>query len=230
MKFVTIDVKEIECEGSRANFDSTEIEILSDLILEGGGILQPLILKQSGERYSIIDGYLEYFSAVRAREKDPRRGEMVYAFIINENDEKGIREQLKILRPSNKEAIPAKTMNPESTWISSFETRLSEIREVLFQTNRENDQRFKQLEKNENTSEKMELLDLINTLDLPKFVAELSRYGLAKSKAEAMFEARQLQDNKVFSNYQDIVKATKGLGPGGILNLIDSWNQFNGRN
>lgn len=230
MKFVTIDVKEIECEGSRANFDSSEIEILSDLILAGGGILQPLILKQSGERYAIIDGYLEYFAAVRAREKNPRKGEMVYAFIINEKDEKGIREQLKILRPSNKEVAPAKIVNPDSTWISSFETRLSEIREVLFQANRENDYRFKQLEKIGNTSEKMELLDLINTLDFPKLVAELSRYGLVKGKAEAIFEARQLQDDKLFRNYQDIVKATKGLGPGGILNLIDSWNRFNGRN
>lgn len=229
LNFAKIDVKEIQCDVSRSSFNSENIENLANLILDISGILQPLILKQTGvENYSIIDGYLEYFAAVRAREKDPEKGEMVHAFLVDPKDEASIHEQIKILRGVDQN-LPTTTSisGPDNNWISSFETRLSEIREIFFQTKRDHEYRFTQIERDVNDSSQLDLLDLINTLDRQRLLAELSRYGLAKSKIEMIFDARKTRDSEKFESYQDIVSSTKGFGPSGMLNLIDSWKRFN---
>lgn len=229
LNFAKIDVKEIECNSNRSSFNSEDIENLADLILDSNGILQPLILKQTGvEKYSIIDGYLEYFAAVRAREKDPEKGEMVHAFLIDAKDEASVYEQIKILRgPSQTLLTLTDSGNLDNNWISSFETRLSEMREVFFQTKRDHEYRFTKIEREANDSDQLDLLELINTLDKTELLAELSRYGLAKSKIELIFDSRQIRNGEKFESYQDVVNSTKNFGPSGMLNLIDSWNRFN---
>lgn len=226
MDFAKIDVKEIESDVPRSNFSEQEIDQLADLILEGSGVLRPLILKQSGiDSFDVLDGHLEYYASVRAREKQPQQGEMVSAFVISSKEEAVIQKQIQLLRKSESstETPPSKTLkeNGESSnWISSFETRLSEIREVLFQTKREHEYRFDQIEKHFGEKQQSDLLDALNTLEKQDLITQLSRCGLAKAKAEAIYNARSEQK---FDSYQDVVKRTKGLGAGGILSLIDGW-------
>jgi hypothetical protein len=236
--FAKIDVKEIECDASRSDFPENEIETLADLILSGGGIFRPLILKQVGiEKYLILDGNLEYFASVRAREKNPKKGEMVNAFVVTSSDEITIQEQIKVLKSAYREdsgsgeqvslQIADRKNGKNSEWISSFEKRLSEIREEFFQVRRDHEYRFTQLEKNINEAENSDLLEIINTLDRVELISELHRYGVAKGKAEAISDARNNQESKKFDSYQDIVKVTKGMGASGILSLIDAWERIN---
>lgn len=225
MDFAKIDVKEIKSDLPRSNFSEQEIDQLADLILEGSGVLRPLILKQSGiDSFEVLDGHLEYYASVRAREKQPQQGEMVSAFVVSSKEETAIKKQIQLLRRDEFSGIspskPPRDDEESSNWISSFETRLSEIREVLFQTKREHEYRFDQIEKHFAEKQQSDLLDMLNTLEKQDLIVQLSRCGLAKVKAEAIYNAR---DEQEFDSYQDVAKRTKGIGASGILSLIDNW-------
>lgn len=239
VSFLTIDVKEIECSLSRLRFSENKIELLADLILKGEGLFRPLILKKLGiEKYLLLDGGLEYFASVRAREKNPHIGEMVNAFVVSNDDQKTIQEQIDVLKSfyqtetvlepntgTSEQGNHTSTDGKDIDWIGSFEKRLSEVREEFFQVKRDHEYRFIQLEKD--VREDTDLLELINTLDKVSLTSELFRYGFAKTKAEAVYNARESKAEKKFEDYQDIVKSTQGLGAGGVLNLIDYWKRIN---
>lgn len=238
--FAKIDVKEIECNVSRSSFSEDDIEALSDLILSSDGMFRPLILKQVGvEKYVVIEGQLEYFAAVRAREKNPRKGEMVNAFLVTSSDEAVIQNQIELLNSTYRKTSDSRAEESSqhgnrgdgknSEWISSFEKRLGEVREELFQVKRDHEYRFTRLEKDLDESSKLDLLELINTLDSSDLVSELSRYGVTKGKVEAIHNARSSKERGKFDSYQDVVKSTKGLGAEGVLNLIDAWERINKR-
>jgi hypothetical protein len=98
MKFFLVDVVCITCAKAREHFDAAKIEALSDAILECDGLLRPVILKATGpESFEVIDGFLEYWAAVRVREKNPRKGEMVNAMVVSPKQEATILKQAKLL-------------------------------------------------------------------------------------------------------------------------------------
>lgn len=82
-EFARLDIKEIKASIPRANFTEAKIEQAADLILASGGVVRPLVVKQTDiDSYELIDGALEYFAAVRAGERSaPRRtGQCLYRF------------------------------------------------------------------------------------------------------------------------------------------------------
>jgi hypothetical protein len=107
IKCFFVDVKSISSDLPRSTFAESDLDRLADLILETDGLLRPLILKQVGiEQYTVIEGHREYYAALRAKEKDLKKAEMVNAFLINANSQKSAIEQLKLLvedRPSGDE-------------------------------------------------------------------------------------------------------------------------------
>ena len=69
-EFAKVDLKEINSDVSRSSFSEQEIEQLADSILKNDSLLRPLIVKQTGiESFIVLDGHLEFYAAVRAREK-----------------------------------------------------------------------------------------------------------------------------------------------------------------
>lgn len=98
-KFSIVEIEGVISTVPRSNFDEADLDILADSILESGGILKPLILKKIGfEKYEVIDGHFEYYAAVRAREKNPNRGEIVNAFIIPAEKEDAALNQVSFLQ------------------------------------------------------------------------------------------------------------------------------------
>ena len=231
-EFAKVDLKEIKSDVSRSTFSEQDIEQLADSILKNDSLLRPLILKQTGiENFVVLDGHLEFYAAVRAREKNPRQAEMVNSFVISPKDESTVNEQINFLRKSDKPIInplpKSENIDGISNWITSFENRLTEMREVIFQNNQSNESRFNQLEKNLVEKSKENLLDVINTLKKEDIIQQLSRrYGLDKKKAEAIYEAREQKKDKKFESYSDVVKSTKGLGEKSFISLIDTWENL----
>ncbi len=104
------DIKSISSDIPRSAFDRSKIEHLADVILATDGLIRPLILKQTGlEQYTVIEGNLEYYAAVRAKEKDSRRAEMVNAFIIPDNHQQFAIEQLTLLSGTSANVLPNST-------------------------------------------------------------------------------------------------------------------------
>lgn len=84
------------------HFSHQEVERLALSILDGGGLINPLIVTRRGyENYDLIDGELQYFAAKLAVEKDPVRGESIDAYIIEGDNAEAMQQQINILRQPN---------------------------------------------------------------------------------------------------------------------------------
>ena len=98
--FFLVDVKNIRSSLSAQSLsqqDKAKIKKLADSIVECG-LLRPLVLQATGvEKYLVISGDLEYHAAVKAREKDPRKCEMIESFVIGSKHKEKVLKQLEIL-------------------------------------------------------------------------------------------------------------------------------------
>ncbi|MEP6517282.1 ParB N-terminal domain-containing protein [Microcoleus vaginatus] len=94
-----VAVKRITSTVPRSNFAEPELEKLARLILDSGGLINPIIVRRNGmDAYEIVDGDFEYYAATRAKEIEPLKGETIGAFILEEENEELLLEQLEILR------------------------------------------------------------------------------------------------------------------------------------
>ncbi|MBE9183407.1 ParB N-terminal domain-containing protein [Microcoleus sp. LEGE 07076] len=94
-----VAVKKITSAVPRSNFSDPDLEKLARLILDSGGLINPIIVRRNGmDAYEIVDGDFEFYAAARAKEIEPLKGETIGAFILEEENEKLLLEQLEILR------------------------------------------------------------------------------------------------------------------------------------
>jgi hypothetical protein len=122
--FVLVDVESINSVVPRSNFAEADLENLADLIIETGGLINPLVVKMTGlESYTVVDGDLAYYAAVRAREKNPRKCEMVNAFLISPTAEDLVRQQIDIIKVPE----PDKVINGEIGIAELLEQKLKPI-------------------------------------------------------------------------------------------------------
>lgn len=94
-----VAVKRITSAVSRSNFADRDLDKLARLILDSGGLINPIIVRRTSmDAYEIVDGNFEYYAAARAREIDGFNGETIGAFILEPENEELLLEQLEILR------------------------------------------------------------------------------------------------------------------------------------
>lgn len=136
-----VAVKRITSAVSRSNFADRDLDKLARLILDSGGLINPIIVRRTSmDSYEIVDGNFEYYAAARAREIEPQKGETIGAFILEEENEELLLEQLEILRKTAFAVIADQNETPQELSItenvaenetpetsSSFEQRLTTI-------------------------------------------------------------------------------------------------------
>jgi ParB-like chromosome segregation protein Spo0J len=94
-----VAVKRISSAVPRSNFAEPDLDKLARLILDAGGLINPIIVRRIGmDAYEIVDGNFEYYAAARAKEIDGFKGETIGAFILEPENEELLLEQLEILR------------------------------------------------------------------------------------------------------------------------------------
>jgi ParB-like nuclease domain len=99
IKCYFVDIKDISSDLPRSNFVESDLAQLANLILATDGLIRPLILKEiGGEKYTVIEGHREYYAALKAKEQNSSKAEMVNAFVINANIQSSTIEQLKLLK------------------------------------------------------------------------------------------------------------------------------------
>ncbi|WP_334692569.1 chromosome partitioning protein ParB [Nostoc sp.] len=236
IKFFMVDVESVTSNVPRSNFQETDLEILADLILESGGILKPLVLKKTGfEQYEVVDGHFEYYSAVRAKEKNPSEGDMVSALIISSENEDVALKQVASLKGINSSIKPV-TPQPETTKLeprlANLELRLekhfNEFKSEFIQEKQRIDNQFKQLENLiPQKGEQNNPLNLLNSLDKDELSIKLQRSRIrgAEKLAKDIFDARRKKSKQQFEDYRDVVKSVKNLGDKTILTIIDEWSR-----
>ena len=106
-----VAVKKITSTTLGTNFDEEPLKKLAEQILKAEGLISPLILRRNDlQSYEVIDGHFEYYAAVKAREIDPRKGEMISAYIIESENpviSSAILEQVELLKKSRSIALPS---------------------------------------------------------------------------------------------------------------------------
>lgn len=121
MDFFLVDVKSITPSVPFEQVDKTQVEKLADSILECNGLLKPLVLQPTGpESYVVINGNKEYYAALQARAKDPRKAEMVNAFVIAPKTKGAISKQLEALNPGQ-----TPSPDPDQSEITAIQATLS---------------------------------------------------------------------------------------------------------
>lgn len=227
--FSLVDVKNITSDIPRSSFPEVALERLAEMILESGGIIRPLVLKVTGaESYIVVDGHFEYYAAVRAREKEPRKGEMVNAFVISPKIESTVAKQAEALRAIESVKPLPDTTNLESR-LANIELRLekqiNELRSEQVQERQRVEDKLKQIESQR--LKQIELLDVFNTLSPSELILRLRSAGITGKKAEKIIINIETQrQKKNFESLIDVVTRVDGLSDKGMVAIINSWSQI----
>ena len=225
IKFSYVDVKSITSDVPRSEFSEAEIDTLADLILECEGVLKPIFLQQVDlEQYKVIEGDLEYYAAVRAKEKNLRQGEMINAIIVSPAQEQSIKQQLNFFKKSQSLNVPEKRENNASTTnlesrLMNLELRLertiNEMREEIKEDKRKTEERFKAIEGEK--KKQISPLEILNTSEQEELFKILQRKRVknADKLADAICKART--QNKSFRDYTDVYDSVRSLKIKGLL-------------
>ncbi|VXD15340.1 ParB N-terminal domain-containing protein [Planktothrix paucivesiculata] len=139
IKFYFVDVSSIQSNVPRSNFSEDQIEQLADIILESEGVLNVILLTQTGmNSYKVLAGDLEYYAAVRAKEKNPRQGEMINAVIVQPSNQDTLLKQADFFKnrsfPVQQEGVK---VIDETSLESRLEKQMREFRELQIRENKE---------------------------------------------------------------------------------------------
>ena len=111
IKFV--DIVSVHTSASRSGFSQDEIEKLARNFLLSGGSTKPLIVRRiNEEEFDVIEGHLEFYAALRAKEIDDNF-EMIQAIILDSKNEKAVIEQVDLL----KEGVNSSPIIPDNNII-----------------------------------------------------------------------------------------------------------------
>lgn len=230
ISFSLVDVKDITSNMTRSSFSEADLDRIAQMILDCEGIIRPLVLKLTGaESYAVVDGHFEYYAAVRAREKDPRKGEMVNAFVISPKSENIVAKQAEALRAVQS---PVKS-SPETTNLESrlanielrFEKQINELRSEQAQERQRVEDKLKEIESR--VPKPIEPLKTFNTLSQNELAIKLKRAKLPDKTAEKIakeIENARRKKNNEFEDLRDVLKSVKGLGEKTMLSILDNWS------
>jgi ParB family chromosome partitioning protein len=236
MKLLTslVPVKKITCTQPRSIFSDDQLEKAAQSILESKGVINPIVVRRIDlQSYELVDGVFEYYAAARAREIDPRQGEMITVFIMEPENEEALTKQVELFRKS-KSVIPNNLVSTDadntSLQLANMESRLTNMESRFDNRTHELQTEFKneikkinqKLQEMETTIPKpMEPLAALNTLELPELTRKLK--GVNAKIIEKIIKERQTNGN--FKSFSDVVARITGLGDKTMLKIIDSFTQ-----
>ena len=235
-----VDINTIHTTQERSLFSESELEKLANLMLQTGGIIQPLIVKKTGlEQYKVMEGHFEYYAAVKAQEINDDF-EMIRAFIIPDEKENLIQEQVKLLRKKQtvtSEILPS-NLNTLEVRLNNLELRINDIIQNFQQEQKHNQE---QLEARINRieasmSQKLEPLETFNSLSIDRLAIALRSSGINAKEAIKIAESiNKERQKKLFASLADVVekvkksqgrRTVKAISYARMLEIIDAWSKI----
>lgn len=205
--FLLIDLQDVVATKERSYFPETDLHNLANLIVAMKGLMRPVILKKIGfERFQIIEGNLEYYACLIAKEKE-RSLETINAFVVDKEAENIALQQIQLLSPSpGLITTPEKIDNPLELRMSNLEKRL----ETQLQAIREEYQKeIKRLEEKIMISPpppppSKSILELLNSCD----ANQLKKAGIPPASVNDFLKKRS---EKPFDSVEDIRKRSESV-------------------
>lgn len=235
-KYYKVDVVSITSKVPRSEFDVEELDQLAKSILASGGLLSPLLLRQTGiESYEVIAGDLEYYAAARAKELSPREGEMVNAFIVKKDAQEDALEQFKLLQKASSIKTPAvkRSQTPSKKpgffgggQLNSLEEKIDEVVHTLKQTIQQDLQTIEKIvsDLQEQLPNKVDALEVFNHGGVLTLVEKLADAGIKGKTAETIINGiEKARKKSAYISFKDIVSKTDGLAERRLLSILDGW-------
>ncbi len=231
-----VGVKKISSSIPRSHFDSNKLEEIARAILEAEGVINPIILRRTGlTSFEVVNGHLEFYAAVRAREIDPLKGESIEAFVIDPDKEKALEKQIEILRGLGNPETTNTSTSPEDE--TRLEQRLTQIETTLNQyfSNLSVDltkmqQELKRQSEQvlakpvESQASTCSLLAAFNATDQAALADKFKSARINKKTStkilESIASARQVKE---FESLADVVDRVKGLGIKTFALIVENW-------
>ncbi|WP_286826801.1 chromosome partitioning protein ParB [Microcystis sp. LSC13-02] len=203
--FLLIDLQDVVATKERSYFPETDLQNLANLIVAMKGLIRPVILKKIGfERFQIIEGNLEYYACLIAKEKELSL-ETINAFVVDKEAENIASQQMQLLCPDK--IID----NPLELRMSNLEKRL----ETELQAIREEYQKeIKRLEEKiipPPPPSYKSILELLNTCD----DNQLKKAGINKTVTGNFLK------EKPFVSLDDIIDRVDKMGAATLIKLMD---------
>lgn len=217
--FFLVETKLISSSQPVSNFNQSEIDKLAKLILDTNGLLRPLVLKETGfEQYDVVSGHLEYYAAVRAKEKNPQKAEMVNALVIESEEEKTAIQQAQLL-----EQLYSTTKPDSTNGITPLDTLASNLEDLF---NRELNAMSQKLDTNlqriaDQLPKQTKPIDVFNQLRDVDLTRRLISVGVKGKNLEKIVE--QIVKKRPFNSLSEVVKQVNGLSEKKMVEIVDSW-------
>ncbi|WP_088239661.1 ParB N-terminal domain-containing protein [Calothrix rhizosoleniae] len=237
MKLLTslVAVRKITCNSPRSLFIDEELEEAAKLILATEGVINPIVVRRTSlKSYEVIDGAFEYYAAARAREIEPEKGEMIGVFIIEEDNEELLIQQVKAFRkdnlnPVNKSIITEEVLN---NFLKNFESRFDKIAHQLLEEATAKvkfEYEVKDLQKQ--LKNKIEILEIFNNLDASQLASKLKITGIKQFNqiSDAVITERKKHKFKSLNDVVNRVKIKRGqksitaISSKKMLDIVDIW-------
>ncbi|CCI35335.1 ParB N-terminal domain-containing protein [Microcystis aeruginosa] len=218
--FLLIDLQDVVATKERSYFPETDLHNLANLIVAMKGLMRPVILKKIGfERFQIIEGNLEYYACLIAKEKE-RSLETINAFVVDKEAENIALQQIQLLSPSpGLITTSEKIDNPLELRMNNLEKRL----ETQLQAIREEYQKeIKRLEEKIIISPpppasppSKSILELLNSCD----ANQLKKAGIPPASVNDFLKKRS---EKPFDSLEDVLnRPVSGVKEKRLIKLID---------
>ncbi len=217
--FFLVETKSISSSQSASSFSQSEVDNLAKLILDANGLLRPLVLKQIGlEKYEVVSGHLEYYAAVRAKEKDALKAEMVNALVIEAEEEKAVIQQTQLL-----ERLSSPTETTSTTSVTPLDDLASSLEDIF---NRELRSMTQKLETNlqrisDQIPKQIKPIDAFNQLSDVDLARRLISVGIKGKNLDKI--AEQIVKKRPFNSLAEVVKQVNGLSEKKMVEIVDSW-------
>lgn len=235
-----VAVKKITSKKPRSNFADNELEQAANLILDSEGVINPILVRRTSlQSYEVIDGDFEYYAAARAREIEPRKGEMIGVFIIEPENEEVLTKQVEVFRQQKSDLSPQLilTSNDLEKFLTNLESRIEKITKQLLdeataKVNLQN--QVKELHKQ--IENKVDTLKVFKTFTIVEIASTLRKVGFPAKKASQIAEKVEIERNKQqFKSLKDVVervkipqgkKMIKAISSDKMLDIVDAFSEM----
>jgi hypothetical protein len=209
-----VAVKKISSNTPRSFFADDELEQAAQLILDSEGVVNPIVVRRNGlQSYEVVDGAFEYYAAARAREIDPRKGEMIGVFIIEPENEENLTKQVQLFRKQTDESSRSVdfTSKDLEKFLNSIDSRIDRLAKQLLE---ESTVKVKLENKNEELkkklADKVEPLIFFKEWSSKKIFKKLLNAGFHSKKANQIAETVVIEREKEqFQSLEDVIERVK---------------------
>lgn len=235
-----VAVKKIQSTVLRSLFSEDKLELAAQLILESEGVINPIVVRRTSlKSFEVVDGDFEYYAATRAREIDPRKGEMIGVYIIEPENEETLLKQVQLFREQNFRTSQETEFSSNSleTFLTNLELRFEKITSQLFErvTEKQNlEAQVSELKKQINQN--VEPLEVFNNLAIHQITLRLKSAGINENKAAKIAEVVESERRKEeFKSLNDVVnrvklkrgkRLEKAISSEKMLDIINTWSNL----